>query len=69
MKLRIGSWDFPSGNNCEVEFERDAKGVAHMWLAWNAPPPLSPEDYRYYMTVVLPALIEKFGKVAQGGIA
>ena len=69
MKLRIGSWDFPSGNNCEVDLERDAIGVTHLYLAWNTPPPLSAEDYTRYMAVVLPALIETVGSVGQGGTA
>ena len=69
MKLRLGSWDFPSGNNCEVNLERDTEGVIHLWLAWNAPPPLSPQDDTHYMAVVIPALIEKVGKIRQGGIA
>jgi hypothetical protein len=31
-------------------------GVEHVEFEWDAPPPLRPEDERYYLGVILPAI-------------
>ncbi len=64
-RIKIGSWTCPSGNSCDVTFERDSRGMGHCVLAWDSPPPLSPEDHAYYLNVVVPEIArraELFGR-------
>ena len=57
MKVTLGYWVCPSGNSCDVSFERDASHVGHLWFAWDAPPPLTRDDAAHYLAVILPAVL------------
>ena len=56
-RVQLGAWTFPSGNRVDVYLEPDAGGgERHATCEWNSPPPLSADDERYYLAVVLPSL-------------
>ncbi len=57
MKRFVGSWRFPSGNDCTARYERDRDGIGHIWFEWDSPPPLSAGDNRFYQAVVLPSVV------------
>lgn len=57
QRVRLGSWDFPSGNNAVVYLEAETgDGVRHVSVEWDDPPPLSPRDLTFYENVVLPKI-------------
>lgn len=67
INMHLGTWQFPSGNSCDVRAEQDTAGMSHWWFAWDSPPPLSAEDYDYYIQTVLPSVMERLGSLSAGG--
>jgi hypothetical protein len=54
---RLGDWTCPSGNNCVAYYRAGA--TPSVEVAWDSPPPLSPNDHAYYEAMILPALIAR----------
>ncbi len=52
--IKVGSWTCPSGNSVDVFLEQDDTGRCHAWYIWDEPPPLLPQDQRYYIAVIQP---------------
>ena len=67
MAVPLGDWLFPSGNQCSAHFQLDETGVGHIWFAWESPPPLSVEDNRFYMGVVMPKVVRLLESLNIGG--
>jgi len=61
--VALGTWFFPSGNDCEASVETDEHGVMHLWLRWEKPPPLLEADHEHYYRVMLPELIRELVRV------
>jgi hypothetical protein len=55
-RVRLGSWDCPSGNNVEAFYAAIDEGRGALELAWDTPPPLAPADEAFYLSVVQPAV-------------
>jgi hypothetical protein len=62
---RIGSWTCPSGNSVDVDLVPITESVARLDFAWDDPPPLLPDDARYYRAVVLPAVTRLVGEYTE----
>ncbi len=60
VRVRLGSWVCPSGNSLNVYLTLDESGKYDLWLYWDQPPPLLPEDRAYYLAVVRPEVIRRF---------
>jgi hypothetical protein len=60
--LRLGVWELPSGNGCEVWWDR-AHGII---FAWDVPPEAgwSEGDHRDYMERVMPAVVARVAEIA-----
>ena len=58
MEIKLGTWNLPSGNTCDVTLDRESARVAHINFEWDTPPPLSLEDHRFYLEVVLPNVVQ-----------
>lgn len=56
-RVRLGSWDLPSGQNVEAYYTPTAEGEGRIDMAWDDPPPLLPDDERFYRVVIRPAVI------------
>ena len=60
IRIRLGSWAFPTGNRVEVYLESDAgSGWRQATCEWDSPPPLTAADELHYLTLVLPALTRR----------
>ncbi len=62
---RIGSWTCPSGNSVDVDIMPVSEGVATLAFAWDDPPPLSPDDARYYRSTIMPAVIRRVAEFTE----
>ncbi len=69
MEIKLGAWKFPSGNKCAATFDRDSAGMGHINFYWDTPPPLSLEDHRFYLEVVLPNVVQLVQSLNHGGQA
>jgi hypothetical protein len=59
-RVRLGEWFFPSGQSMVACLEPDRRdGLRYATCAWDAPPPLRPDDLVHYLVVVRPALIRR----------
>jgi hypothetical protein len=60
VRHKLGSWTLPSKHRVDAYLEPDAgAGVRQVTCAWDEPPPLSADDERHYLAVVLPALVKR----------
>jgi hypothetical protein len=57
--VALGTWFFPSGNDCEASVETDEQGVMRLWLKWENSPPLTDADNEHYCRIVLQDLIRE----------
>ena len=55
-RVRLGDWTCPSGNNVEAFYRPLNAGLATLDMEWDEPPPLTPGDEAYYLSVIRPAL-------------
>ncbi len=67
INMDLGTWYFPSGNNCDVSYEQDETGGWGLWCRWDAPPPLSAADEHHYMNVVIPEVVCRLRPFTNGG--
>jgi hypothetical protein len=56
-RVRLGSWDCPSGNNVVVFYRPLRDGLATLEMEWDTPPPLFPADEVFYLGVIRPAVV------------
>jgi len=64
-RVRLGSWTCPSGNSVDVDLVPVSEGVASLAFAWDDPPPLSPDDARYYRGTIMPAVIRRVAEFTE----
>jgi hypothetical protein len=62
---RIGSWVCPSGNSVDVDLVVLGESVARLDFAWDDPPPLLPDDARFYRVVILPAVTRRVAEYTE----
>ncbi len=67
MAVSLGDRVSPSGNHCSVEYDLDENGVGHVSFRRDSPPPLSDEDNRFYLEVVLPKAVRSAKSLNKGG--
>jgi hypothetical protein len=56
---RLGDWTCPSGNNVAAYYRALGDGPAVIEMEWDDPPPLLPDDERYYRIVIRPAVVAR----------
>jgi hypothetical protein len=57
---RLGDWTCPSGNNVVAYYRPiDGGGHAMIDMEWDDAPPLLPDDQRFYLVVIRPALLAR----------
>ena len=56
-RVRLGDWTCPSGNNVVAYYRPVGDGQALLDMEWDDAPPLLPDDQRYYLVVIQPALV------------
>jgi hypothetical protein len=56
---RLGDWTCPSGNNVVAYYRTLGQKQAAIDMEWDDAPPLLPDDQRYYLIVIRPALLAR----------
>jgi len=64
-RIRIGSWTCPSGNSVDVDLVPISEGIARLDFAWDDPPPLLPDDARFYRVVIMPTVTRLVGEYTE----
>jgi hypothetical protein len=57
--VRLGDWTTPTGNNVVADLATHGPAAGEIRMAWDAPPPLSAADERYYTHVIRPAVLAR----------